>query len=505
MPARVLFVGFDGLDSKLLGEWADAGILPTFRALLQRSSFGPTKNPPGLYGGVVWPSFNTGLSPGRNGYFYVRQIPRGEYMDADFLPAQQKGEAFWDALSRAGRRVAILDLPDAPLVAPLNGIQLVNWGTHDSTNDTCRAFPDGVIADLEKRFGRPPPDHCDRDVQIIGHKALLNGLRARVKNKLDISLHFLAREPWDFFATCFSEAHCVGHQSWHLHDPTHPRHDPALAAEIGDPLKTIYRMFDDALARLLDAAGPDAVTAVLASHGMGPLYRDESVVLDEILQRLHGASGSQAGGLFRLLKRGWYALPPALRAAPLLKEIKGKLLPSLRESMLVPGRAARRFFAIQYSPHAGAIRINVAGRESRGMVPRGDEYRRLCEELRRELLALVNAESGAPVVERVYITAENFSGPCLDDLPDIVALWRRAEEVREIYSPRIGTVKVPALNWRTGDHRDRGLFAARGAPFRPMRLSEPVSVIDIAPTLAGLLGVRLDDVEGRPLIAPMGL
>src|SRR5262249_46983628 len=195
-------------------------------------------------------------------------------MDADFLPAQQKGEAFWDALSRAGRRVAILDLPDAPLVAPLNGIQLVNWGTHDSTNDTCRAFPDGVIADLEKRFGRPPPDHCDRDVQIIGHKALLNGLRARVKNKLDISLHFLAREPWDFFATCFSEAHCVGHQSWHLHDPTHPRHDPALAAEIGDPLKTIYRMFDDALARLLDAAGPDAVTAGLPRPRIGAPHRD---------------------------------------------------------------------------------------------------------------------------------------------------------------------------------------------------------------------------------------
>ncbi|SRR5581483_4035609 len=322
-------------------------------------------------------------------------------MDADFLPSQQKSDAFWNALSRAGRRVAILDLPYAPLVAPLNGIHVVNWSTHDSTNDTCRSFPAGVIEDLESRFGRPAPDHCDREVQIIGHKALLDALRARAQNKLDISLHCLSQERWDLFATCFSEAHCVGHQSWHLHDPSHPRHDAALAAEIGDPLKAIYRMFDDALARLLDAAGRDAVAAVLASHGMGPLYRDESIVFDEILQRLHGDSGSQAGGLFRLLKRGWYAVPPPLRAAPLLKRVKAKVLPRLRESMLIPGRATRRFFAIQYSPHAGAIRINIAGRESHGLVRRGDEYRRLCEELRRELLALVNAETGAPVVERV--------------------------------------------------------------------------------------------------------
>jgi hypothetical protein len=86
-----------------------------------------------------------------------------------------------------------------------------------------------------------------------------------------------------------------------------------------------------------------------------------------------------------------------------------------------------------------------------------------------------------------------------------VALWRREEEVREIYSPRIGRVKVPAINWRSGDHRDRGLFIGRGAPFRPMRLSAPVSVTDIAPTLAGLVGVGLEDVDGRPVVGPMGL
>jgi predicted AlkP superfamily phosphohydrolase/phosphomutase len=504
LPARVLFVGLDGLDSNLLCEWAEAGILPTFRALLETSAFGPTKNPAALYGGAVWPSLNTSLTPGRNGYYYPRQTPRGEYVDADFLPIQQRGKAFWAALSRAGRRVGIIDLPCAPLIAPLNGIQIVNWSTHDSTNDTCRSFPTGLIADLAERFGRPATDHCDREVQIIGHKALLKLLCDRVQNKIDISLHCLAQERWDFFATCFCEAHCVGHQSWHLHDASHPRYDAALAAEIGDPLKTIYRMIDDGVARFLQAAGADATTVILASHGMGPLYRDESVVFDEILQRLDERPASAAAGWFRRMKRYWYALPPALRAAPLLKQLKAKLLPSLRDSMLIPGREARRFFAMQYSPHAGAVRINLAGREARGRVPR-DEYRRLCEELRREFLALVNPETGTSVASEVYITADVCPGPCQDELPDLVVHWRRVEEVRAIYSPRIGRVKVPELNWRSGDHRNRGLFIGRGAPFRPALLTEPVSVVDIAPTLAALLGVTLEDVEGRPLSAPLGL
>jgi arylsulfatase A-like enzyme len=38
-----------------------------------------------------------------------------------------------------------------------------------------------------------------------------------------------------------------------------------------------------------------------------------------------------------------------------------------------------------------------------------------------------------------------------------------------------------------------------------MRLSQPVSVTDIAPTLAGLVGVRLEDADGRPIIGPTGL
>jgi predicted AlkP superfamily phosphohydrolase/phosphomutase len=504
LPARVLFVGFDALDSELVREWAAAGVLPTFRSLFESSAFGATKNPPGFYGGAVWPAFTTALSPGRNGYFYLRQMPRGEYTDAPFLPAQQKGEAFWEALSRAGRRVAVIDVPFSPVAKTLNGIELTNWSTHDSGGDRRGSFPADLADELAAKFGRLPEDQCDSTTPIIGYKALFDMLRERLKNKLDVALHCLAKERWDLFAAAFTEAHCIGHQSWHLHDPTHPRHDPALAAEFGDPVKEIYRLLDDALAQLIEAAGSHALVTVFASHGMAALYRDESVVLDEILHRLDACPATTGATWFRRLKRGWYALPPAVRGLSLFKQAKAALLPRLRQSMLIRGRAARRFFAVQYSPHAGMIRLNVAGRETNGIVQPGTEYRRLCEELRRELHALVNAETGAPVVERVHLTADVFSGPCVDDLPDIVAEWRRAEDVREIYSPRIGSVKVPELNWRSGDHRDRGLFFARGGPFRPAPFAGPVAVTDIAPTLASLLGVRLDAVEGRPLIDPIG-
>lgn len=499
MPARILFVGFDSLDKNLLLEWSASGALPTFRALLESSASADTKNPPGLYGGAVWPSFATGLSPGRHGHFYPRQVPRGAYVDAPFFPSQQKGRTFWETLSEAGRKVAILDIPFARPASRLNGCQVIDWATHDPSSDVAQSYPAALAGELEEKFGRHPADHCDRTTATIGYEAFVKELGERGKNKLDVGLHLLGRESWDLFAIGFSEAHCVGHQCWHLHDPSHPRHDKTLAAALGDPVKTIYSMLDKATARLIEGAGADAKIFILASHGMGPLYRDESIVLDEILRRIEGRPTSAAGAWFRRLKRGWYALPAGLRGSALLQQTKAKLLPSLHRSMLVPDRHTRRFFTVPYSPHAGAIRLNVAGRETDGRVEPGAEYRRICDLLRAELSSLVNAETGRPVVNQVCVTAELFPGPCADDLPDVVVEWSRTEPVRAISSPRVGAIKVPELKWRSGDHRNRGLFLARGAPFRPGRSERPVSVIDIAPTIAALLGVRLDGIDGGPV------
>ena len=96
MPTRILFIGFDALDKDLLLQWAGSGILPTFRSLLHDATHGLIANPAGLYGGTLWPSFITGVSPARHRRFFQRQAPRGEYAEVDFRPSDCKG-------SRSGR------------------------------------------------------------------------------------------------------------------------------------------------------------------------------------------------------------------------------------------------------------------------------------------------------------------------------------------------------------------------------------------------------------------
>jgi predicted AlkP superfamily phosphohydrolase/phosphomutase len=303
VSARILLIGFDSLDKDLLLQWAEDRILPTFRTLLHDATYGLTANPPGLYGGTVWPSFITGLSPARHGRFFRLQAPPGEYIAVDFLPSGIKGQPFWETLSNAGRKVAILDVPHSALAPRLNGVQLVDWTAHDPSVESAVSYPSSLINELTIKFGSQSRDHCDGvEPTPAGYREFVRTLKARIKQKLDVSLSLLPQESWDLFITVFGEPHCVGHQSWHLHDSSHPRHDPLLAGELADPIKEIYRALDDALAKLLEAATAETRVVILASHGMGPLY-GESVLLDEILRRLENQPGPLPGLLFRSLKR----------------------------------------------------------------------------------------------------------------------------------------------------------------------------------------------------------
>lgn len=64
--SKSIVFGVDALDKDLVLAWAQAGVLPTFRTLLEKGAWAITVAPPGLYVGAIWPSFSTGVSPARH-------------------------------------------------------------------------------------------------------------------------------------------------------------------------------------------------------------------------------------------------------------------------------------------------------------------------------------------------------------------------------------------------------------------------------------------------------
>ena len=74
---KVVIIGFDGADARLVERWMDEGQLPNLAALREDGTFSPLQptNPPQTP--VSWSSFATGLDPGRTEIFdFLKRDPK---------------------------------------------------------------------------------------------------------------------------------------------------------------------------------------------------------------------------------------------------------------------------------------------------------------------------------------------------------------------------------------------------------------------------------------------
>ena len=260
--------------------------------------------------GGLWPSFNTASTPARHGQYCWKQFDPASYLDRD--PPYDDGDAapWWHGLDRAGLEVAIVDLPRTIFAPEFRGLQVHDWGTHDPLAPGFLTSPPELAAEILERYGSDPVGVCNRAPRSEArhYRELLARLSRRTTLKRELARDLMARWGWDLFALGFGDAHCIGHQCWHLHDATHAQHDPALACEIGDPLLQVYRGLDQALADLSAAAGPEATLILLLSHGVGPHY-DGDHLIDEALARIdktlrHGRSLTLAERASYLVRAG---------------------------------------------------------------------------------------------------------------------------------------------------------------------------------------------------------
>jgi predicted AlkP superfamily phosphohydrolase/phosphomutase len=215
---------------------------------------------------------------------------------------------------------------------------------------------------------------------------------------------------------------------------------------------------------------------------MGP-HDDGDHLLGEILRRLDAAEGTSRRIAWR--ERAFRRVQRGARVARRARPLEGEL----------------RFFKVPNNELSGAVRINLRGREPRGRVAPGDEYRAVVAQLRQDLRDLENPDNGAPVVREVWCAEDRYCGPLRDTLPDVFIEWNRGAPITAARSAKIGTVRFPPRSNRSGDHRPTGLFALRGPEVVAGMLPASVRAIDIAPTIAARFGVTMPDVVGAPVSA----
>jgi predicted AlkP superfamily phosphohydrolase/phosphomutase len=507
MPARTLFVGLDAADPILLERWSAKGRLPAFASVSQDAAeFGLT-NPLSTIGTGVWNELISGRSCARSGvYLPARQLHAGETELRPVELHEVDPRAFWTVASDAGKRVAAIDLPQAVAPEELNGVFVVEWGTHDRLFGV-RSVPADLLGELRSRHGdyplwvrewpRPTTTACDgHNGTLEQYEQLLDDLLVGIDRKTDLLLDLLAREDWDLFACAFSEGQCSGHQLWHLRDGSAPEGHERLADGIG----MVYERLDAALGALVDAAGPDVTVFVVASHSFVDPTGGRQL-LPEVLVKLGYGSGHGASA------RARSKVPPSVRrlVRKILPRGATQSLQTRAGSLPNPLDSPTTKAVALDGDRCGWIRLNLRGREPHGAVEPGAEAAEVLADIRAELLRLEHPETREPIVAQVQTADEAFGEDHHPGVPDLLVDFRDDLGVLDACrSARVGLVRVsvPPTARRTGAHpaTPSRLWIAGDAIPTPAPSGEGRAV-DLSATILSHLGVpRPDWCEGAPLV-----
>ena len=519
---KVLFLEMDAGEHTLVRRWAAEGVMPTVQKLLQRGIVGPTMAPEGFFVGSIWPSLTTGVSPAKHGVHSWEQIRSGSYEFFRASPPDYiRHEPFWKPLSRAGRRLAVFDMPLSGVYKKINGIQTGEWGAHDAMYGF-RASSPALKEEILRKFGPAPSFSCDGPKDARHTAAFRDRLIDGIRRKADLTCHYLSQGGWDFFGQVFTESHCAGHQCWHLHDQTSPFHDPAVLAVAGDVMKEVYAEIDKALGRILSLVDDDTVTIFLLGHGMGHSYGAYHLFPQILLQlgasnprpRIEEAASSRATkhATDSTLSALWRAMPQGVKdmLKPLRDNLRGWI--DHDPNWERPGGprhidlATSPCFTIDNNHACSAVRLNLVGREPTGVLRPGAEADAFCDQLARDLLEIRDMDRNIPAFTKVMKTADLYRGDALDTLPDLLAQWNPEMPVGKarLFSPKLGLLEGEYKLHRTGEHRPPGLFVATGRGLEPRLLNRTVSVMDFAPTFTSLLGVELENIDGQPIAEVLG-
>lgn len=485
---RVVVIGLDGADWRLLSPLIEQGSLPTLAQLVASGRAGPLASTVRPESSVAWSSFATGANPGRHGIFgFVRAEPsshRFVLANGDDIRARR----FWEILGDYGRRVGLINVPFTYPPRPVNGFLvsgMLTPGTHVPFT-----HPAALQSQILERF----PDYCFDPSEILADRAALVTKVARcTEQQRDVTLWLLTEDDCDCLVVVFTGPDRLQHYVW----------PPAGSLQL-DLLTDHYRMLDDAIAQILEKLPQDTLLLVMSDHGFNSvgrrffvnrwLYRQGLLALRDTAQ-----SRSLLAGILSRLKQ-----------VPLLRHLK--------QSLLGPGWGPAQLKRQQFSQSIdwaltrayfspdGGLRIQPARSTTGGDEEPGEGYAQLCRQLQQGLTELRDEQTGLPVISSVPRREELYSGPFVHEAPDlIVEPYRLHPEpegnfildgtLRDISGPLFEDA-VPYV----ANHAPDGILLAAGPGVGPGELSARPHIIDLAPTVLAALGVPIPaEMDGRVL------
>ncbi|MGB7159286.1 MAG: alkaline phosphatase family protein [Tepidisphaeraceae bacterium] len=282
---RVLLIGWDAADWKILSPLLDTGKMPALAGLIDRGVVGNIATLTPALSPILWTSIATGKRADKHGILgFIEPVPDQNGV-RQVCSTSRKTKALWNILTQSGFKTHVVGWYASHPAEPINGICVSNlfadaiaplgsdWpmpkGAVHPTSlaesiAALRVHP-GEIGDADLRPFIPRLAEVDRSKDK--RPAKLAALLATTASVQAAATAILEAEEWDFLGVYFDGIDTASHDFMPYFPPRMAHVDEREFALYREVMEGVYRFHDMMLARLIALAGDDVTIILLSDHG----------------------------------------------------------------------------------------------------------------------------------------------------------------------------------------------------------------------------------------------
>ena len=289
LAKRVLLIGWDAADWKLIDKYIAEGAMPYTKQFLERGSRGNLATLQPVLSPMLWNSIGTGKRPYKHGiHGFTEPMPDGRGVRPS-SSTTRKCKALWNILTQEGMTANVVSWFCGHPAEPINGIcvsdlfQKVKIGD-DLESTELPPLADGCVhpESLREEIGElriHPGELTEEEILFFIPKA------AKIDQRTDPRLQMFAKlfaemvsvhnaatfaieqNDWDFMGVYYDSIDHFGHGFMEYHPPRMDHIGEEEFEIYQEIIAGCYKFHDLMLGRLMHLAGDDTTIILCSDHG----------------------------------------------------------------------------------------------------------------------------------------------------------------------------------------------------------------------------------------------
>lgn len=342
--------------------------------------------------------------------------------------------------------------------------------------------PGSFVHDLTSEHGRFKTrgwmiDTWSPTAGTIDEQTFLDDVKQTVDKDKEILNGAIKKDDWDVLVHYFEFTDRVQHIMFRFFDPKHPLYTAEGAAKWAGSILKAYQDMDQIVGETMQKR-PDAAIMVVSDHGFASFRRGMNYNT-------------------WLVKNGFMTLNGQDAKRMNLEDLfeQGNFFVNVDWSKTKA-----------YALGLGQIYINQEGREAKGIVKAGEDYKNVTAQIKAGLEAFVDEETGEHPVAHVFTRDEAYNGvydPVL--IPDLIP--SNSEGYRVGWQDSLGgigkAIVEPNLDIWSGDHCSVYPEIVKGILFSSFKMNTANGAYmgDVMPTILDLFSVKpTTNLDGKSLL-----